>query len=331
MSEVINAEATPIESELSALSGAERWLSKTRDMVSGELSQYDAYPVTDGETHKQAKRERAHLNGVARDVDTERKSMTKALTEAVKAFKADTDAAIGPITELVARYDVEIKAYESKVVAQRIGYLQQQYMDAAPDIAIPQDGQRSPLVPFDLVMSKFGNGELGKKWTNFGTSDVDAEAQLYKALERIAADEEAISGMVQPEDAEAVKAAYFSTLDMQSAVAEANRVKLQRERVARLEAERMIREESRRDDPPLSSPEPQSFAPSQPMPQTMPMPMPSAPSRPQREQQDGSVWVFAGYGTLEQANAFAYWCETNGVTRHVEVDTHGREYKLTAR
>lgn len=318
--EVTKVEATPIDDELSALSGAEKWLAETRERVTGELGQYNSYPVADNATHKQAKNERAHLNGVIKEVDAERRSMTKALTEAVKAFKADTDAVLGPMTDLVSRYDLEIKAYESRVVSERMGALREAYEDAAPDIAIPQEGQTSPLVPFELLVERYGSGSLGKKWTNYGTNDVDAEKQLFEALTKIAGDEEAIDGMVQPEDAAAVKAAYFSTLDMQSAVAEANRVKAQRERVARLEAERQARMMARDELPPQPKP--------QPVPQPVVQPTAQAP---QPVTDDGSVWVFAGYGTKAQAEEFARWCALRGITRHIEADTHGRDYKLMAR
>ena len=67
---------------------------------------------------------------------------------------------------------------------------------------------------------------------------------------------------------------------------------------------------------------------SEPVPEPTTEPTPEPTPEPVR---DESVWVFAGYGTREQAQAFARFCELNGITRHVEKDSEGRNYVLSVK
>lgn len=383
--EVVEAEATIIEDELAPLAGAQRWLEAKREKVASEAAQYNAYEITSPDMHKQAKRERATLNGVAKDIDAERIGMTRSLNDALKQFKADADGVAKPITELVGQYDEQIKVYEERVIEARRAMLRDFYEGAAPDLAFPQESADSPLVPFERLCERYGQGQMGKKWFLFGTSDQAARNQIVAALDQIAMGEKTIDSMVAEDDREPVKAKFFSTLDINEAMADAMERKRERERLAALEAERRAREEEQRriaEDARLaeeraeaerraaetraarekaeadyaagvrtgvmdmpgnngtSSVTPEQMAaidavtngasPQQVMAQPMPVPAPS-PSVAVPGQPATATWVFAGYGNEMQANAFVEFCKQNGIGRHKEVPTNGRQYKLTIR
>lgn len=56
-----------------------------------------------------------------------------------------------------------------------------------------------------------------------------------------------------------------------------------------------------------------------------------AASRGMPDAGDVPPFVFCGYGTLAQADAFRAFCEERGITRRVVIESGGHQYKLTRR
>lgn len=242
--EVIEADATVIETDItSPLDGAELWLEQKRSEVAEEAVKYADFEVVDTSSYKQAKRDRGALNKKVKAINAERIDKVKALTAAVERIKADVDGITEPLTEMAKQLDAQCKRWESDVVSRRRDTLRQAYEDAAPDIALPSDGNSEPLVSFDVLVRRYGDGQLGKKWFLYGTGEKVAESQLMQAIEKIADAERTIDAMVAEEDRETVKALYFSELDMDSAMAKARELSEQRERMRELDAKRRQREE----------------------------------------------------------------------------------------
>jgi hypothetical protein len=244
--EVIEAEATVIEEELSPLAGAERWLAAKRAEVAAEASQFEAFEVTDTDTYKMAKRDRGLLNKKVRAINAERVDKMKAITAAVAQLKQDTDGVTKPLSDVAGALDAECKRWELGVIAARRDMLRQTFEDAAPDIALPQEGADAPLVSFDRMLERFGTGQLGKKWLLFGTSDRVAVEALMEAIGKVADGERTIDAMVAEEDRETVKGLYFETLDMDAAMARARELADMRTRMEALAEERRIREAEQR-------------------------------------------------------------------------------------
>ena len=336
--DVINANATVIDTDLSALTEADKWLSAKRSEVAAELARHPDFDVTDTDSYRQAKAERAELNNAAKAIDTERKGMVSAINSAVKRFKASTDSVTEPLAEASSRFDAKCKQWESDVVARRRAMLVEAYEEAAPDIA-------GGLVPFDAIVNRFGLGQLGKKWMLFGTNDEVARNQLMEALSRIAEGERTVDSMVAEEDRETVKGMYFQTLDMEAAMAKARELSEQRERILALEAERRRREEEYRreqerleqerlererqerpeqQEPPVENPNPQPEVENKVLEHVVNQASQPLPGQPVKE------YVFMAYcDSRPQLDALIAYCRQHGITGTAK-PTRGRRFHLEA-
>jgi uncharacterized protein YqcC (DUF446 family) len=320
--EVIDVDVTP-------LSGAEKWLAEMSERVAKIASEHHAYEIEDAETFDQAKRERAAIRRDANEIDNERKSMTRVIDDAVKKFRADTKNMLAPLTELDEAYKAEIDAYTDRKMKERKARLEDHYRELAPLLAIPSEDGRA-LVPFDRLLERYGMGQLGKKWLLAGTSEREAEKELEQALDQIQQYERTIAGAVAPSDADDIRAIYFDTLDMGTAMAELDNRKRQRARLEALEQERREIEQWQRNvepEPTVETAPDATFAPAQPMPESMPAPTPSAPTM---IRDDWYQWVFVGYCNEEQAMALSEFCSMNGIDRFKVAHTNGKKYQLTA-
>ena len=236
MTETIDVDAEVIESELSPLSKAEQWLATARGRVAELAAQYKVPESIGGErAYKDAKESRASVRKDAAELDAERKRMTREMDDALKRFRGDVKDVLEPLTKLDVAYKAALDEYEARWGAERRATLQEAYDEYAPYLV--------PLVPLDRLVARFGT-EPKKGWLNRSTNVEAAKAGLRGAVDSIAAGEKTIEGAVGPEDLEAAKDDYFSTLDLGQAIAGAQARAEQRERVRRLEEERRATEES---------------------------------------------------------------------------------------
>ena len=251
MSDAIEVEATPIETELAVITQAESWLAQTAEAVTDVCAKYEPPAViADDDEFKAAKECRAACNNAYKKFDGERKAMLKEVEDRIKAFKAEVKDVLSPLSDLDARYKAVITEYEFAWREQRKAELADEYAKLAPDLVAHVDvdtGEiQDALVPFDRVLERYGN-EKGMVWLN-RTGWTVVMASLQNAVYDIREGEKAIDALVDSEDVEAVKALYFLTLDQDRAIAEGKRLREQRERVRQLEAERMLREAERKQE-----------------------------------------------------------------------------------
>lgn len=244
MDNVVDAKAEVIEESIDVQTGLDRWLAETKDRISAMIGEYSVYEVTDLDLHRQADRDLKSMNASLKDVKAERMSITRILDDAKRKVMDAEREATSELTALREALKANDDRYKADQVAMKTAKLREAYEDAAPDLALPMNGN-DPLVPFDLVERTFGQGSLGKRWSNYGTSYAEAESQLMKAITKIADDEATIASTVAEEDVPEVKAAYFGTLDLSAAMKMARERQEQRERVKALEQERLAREQER--------------------------------------------------------------------------------------
>lgn len=313
----MSEEAKVIEVDVAPLTGADRWLASVSERVAKTAGEYGLYDISNADEYRQAKRERAAVRRDIAEVDAERRSLTRSIEDAVRDFRDRAKDVLLPLTELDDGYKAKIDAYEDDVLRRRRRELEEFYSTAAPFMA---DGTGSPLVSFDLIARSYGNGQLGRKWFNMSTSADDARGQLVRALEDIREREAAIRESVEPSKVDMARSIFFDTLDVAGTIVEVNRRSEQERRLAELDREReellKWQEEAMRQ----AEPEPTEPEPSEP-----------EPSETELSEEQACEWVFAGYGTKEQAIAFASWCNANGVSRHVERSANGRQFRLVAR
>lgn len=355
MAETTKVDAEIIEEGISPLSKAEQWLAGARDRVAELSAQYRVpEDIADERAYRDAKASRAAVRKDAAELDSERKRMTREMDDALKRFRTDVKGVLEPLTELDAAYRAALDDYEARWSAQRRAELQEAYDEYAPDLV--------PLVPLDRLITRYGS-ERGKGWIMRSTNVEAAKAGLRGAIDSVAAGEQTLEAAVDPEDLEGAKADFFATLDIGRAIADAQARAAQRERVRRLEKERRAREEAARaaqeaaeaarierdDQAPTEGHTAPQNAPQHPVntgsvvsreeaaalwEQTTPnMPKPSiveqvAITMGTPGADEVPPYVFCGYGTRAQAEAFAEFCRLNGVRRFYKGQTHGRQYKL---
>lgn len=238
MSKAERVDAEVIESDLSPLAASELWLADARERVAELAAQYRVPDeiVTDRE-YKDAKQSRTSVRKDAAAIDAERKATTRAMDDALRAFRDGVKDVLEPLTELDVAYKAALDAYDERWGQERRQALQDAYDEYAPDLV--------PLVPLDRLIAKFGS-DRGKGWLMRSVNVEAAKAGLRGSVDAIAAGERTVEGAVAPEDAEGAKADYFSTLDVGQAIQAAQARAEQRERVRRLEEERREREEEQR-------------------------------------------------------------------------------------
>lgn len=341
---VEEVDAKVVDNDVQILGEAGRWLAETAQTVAAKVTQYEVYPIETYEQYKQAKKDRAAVRRDKAELDAQRMSMTRTVEDAIKQFKSDVKNVLDPLVTIDEGIKGELDAFEEMERQRKRAELQQAFEDAAPDIAIPMSDDR-PLVSLDKVIEVFGQGTLGKKWMLFSTPEAVAEEQLMAALALIADGERTIDETVQEEDRAAVKAAYFSTLDIQAALTEARNIKAQRERLAALEAERKAREEEaegQEETHPIEQEEPQPVEHEKPRVDIFPslFPVPSMPTPQQKLLDDMAVqaaqptygtetppFVLFAYVDNSQRDGLVAYCKQHGIKGAFR-PTFGRKFVL---
>lgn len=225
--EVIEAEASPVDPPV-ALGEADRWLEGQRSKVAQLVDLYRPGEVATLAQYRQAKRDRAALRRSIREVEDQRRGMTKAVKDAVRGFERDVRDLLAPLAQEEAEYKARIDAWEDQAHQAKFAEVQAFYQDMAPALV--------PLVPFDRLLAAYGEAE---KWGAAGTSVEQVEDLLAQHVDDIARDEATIEGMgLSPEDTRDMKAELFSTLNLRAAIDNQAARELQRQRVADLERER---------------------------------------------------------------------------------------------
>lgn len=359
MAEVIEVEATPIDEGIEPLARLRLALSELAGEADQLAAEYAPRFIEGEEEYAQSKRERAGLRKARERIQQDYKDMVDPIRDMLAEADAQRRQALAQVDAKERGYADEIHDYEGRWRDARRAYLAEVYEDFAPDLV--------PLVSIDALMARYGQTK-GAQWDARGTGEAKAADALRAAVGSIADAERTIDSMVADEDREAVKAGYFASLDLQAALNDARARAEQRERVRRLEEERRQREEEARraqeeaerrrqeelraqeeakaaQEPPQiidthTNLTPQQYLEEygavmgQPAPdktrQTLLSDMAVLAGAP-RGGERVPEYVFAGYGSRQQAELFITWCAQVGVTRKTKIPTQGKLYKLSAR
>lgn len=245
MADAIEVEAEVIDSP-ELLSGADKWLSDVSARVEKRRGEYAPHEITSAEDYKQSKRDRTALRKDINEIDAERKAQTRAVKDAVRSFEVRCKGVLTPLTDMEAEYKSHIEDFERGMVDARRMRLAREYAEMAPDLV--------PLVPFDRLCEKFA---ADGKWFNISTGERKASELMEDAVVKVAADEQTIAATAQTaEEEREVKAEYFTTLDLSSAIRNCIARREQRKRVAELEEERASRQSYAEDSPVASQDQP---------------------------------------------------------------------------
>ena len=267
--DVIEVDATPIDEGLSTLSKADKWLADAADRVTEYCKQYKPPKrIESAEQRKNCVRDRASVRKDAAAIDAERKAMLRDAEDALKRFKDNVKDILTPLTDLDVEYKRLLDEYEEQWRTERTIELTEEYEAIAPDLV--------GLVPFETILARFGMVK-GNVWLNRTTNIVAAKQMLGEAIYTIADAERTIRESVPEEDVRDTLAEYFQTLDLQTALSNARKLRDQRERLAQLEAERAAREAQWEGRSQAEEPEPSPVAQPEPSPAAQRPPITDVP------------------------------------------------------
>lgn len=234
MSEVIEMDATPIETGIEPMSGLDVLVGDITTEAERLAREYAPREIASEEDFKQSKRERA---GARKDIAALRQryqESMRAIKDAVSQADARAKAALAPLDAVDAGYKREVDAYEERWKLDRISMLAQEYQEFAPDLV--------PLVPFERLMARFGL-ERGRQWDARSMSDAQAIAAMQQAVETVAADERLIATSPYDDaDKVTLRAEFFRTLDVSKVLREMAERKEAERRTAELDRQRRERE-----------------------------------------------------------------------------------------
>lgn len=166
-----------------------------------------------------AKRERSVLNAASKDLNGRRLALEREFMRPFEDFKSIIKATTTRIDYAAAKLDEIVKAVEETQKAEKRLCIEELFK-----------GMTFGLASLDQLFDP--------KWLNKGTKLKDIEAELEAKIQRIYSDIAVIEAL--PFDALEVKAQYLETLDIGAALATAQRLKANRER---LEAEARDRDD----------------------------------------------------------------------------------------
>lgn len=151
--------------------------------------------VKNEDDYRQAKRERAYINGRLKEYEDERKRVKSAWMAPYTTFEAGVKGSIRPLTEVRDKIDKGIKEYEARARAAKRERLQAYWEKNYPAIALCTGEANEPLVPFDRVFDY----DWVKRISELG-DDSKAELSMDTTAEMLARGAKVIADRSEPEN-----------------------------------------------------------------------------------------------------------------------------------
>lgn len=226
--EAVAVEATIIEKDVAKISDFGFWLGKMQVKASALASKHEVREIADEAAYAEAKKARTEVRRLREDIDSARKAKLRDIEDALKALKQQVKDVIAPLDELDAAYKAALDAYDEARAYERSLMLAERYQDMAPALA--------DMLPY-FRLAELADPE--SRWLARTVDDKKAVELMEHAASKAVEGYEAIGAMGLPdEDATAIRAEYFRSLDLAAAMARAQELKAERERIAEFEAER---------------------------------------------------------------------------------------------
>lgn len=181
------------------------------ELVKKRLAYYsiDRYSV---DNINAAKKDKAELNNAAKLLNAERIRIEKEFMKPIETFKTTVSETVNLINECSAKIDGIVKEVEQKEKDNKKAIIIEYF-----------ESLHFSLVDFDMLFNP--------KWLNKTTKLKDIQDEIQGQIEKIQAD---LSVLERIGEAEA-KQYYLSTLNLDAALAKADEIKANRERLAALE------------------------------------------------------------------------------------------------
>ena len=234
------------------------------ERVSGMIADYEgaSYDLTDPDAVRQAKRDRAYLNGIVKEVDERRRAVKREYMRPYEAFEARANAITAKVKAASAGIKVQLDEAEGKRKAGLYDDLRRYYEDLA--------GLLAPVVPYESIHEE--------RWLNKTFGEAKARDAIDERVSRVARDWDALKEREGSPRYEVAERAFFETLDLGAALSAQREAREADERIAELrEAVEGPAEPGPAPEPePTTEPEPAPAAP--PATATVAAPAPVAPT-----------------------------------------------------
>lgn len=226
MTEVIEVEATPIDTELTyqpATINAIGWIEYNAAKVARLMEPYsDIEKAVETMDLKAIKAAHADVNSVIKEIETQRRAIKSQYNKPLEAFNAMVEELLKPAKEAKETIAAARDEKEQALRDEKRDQLQAIYEDYAPALV--------DLVPFSKIC------EL--KWLNVSTKMKVATDELYAKVDRIASDWESLKSMADNmAHYEECEREFFRTLDLGAATALNAKLVAEQQKIDALKAE----------------------------------------------------------------------------------------------
>jgi hypothetical protein len=192
-----------------------------RDMVKGKLSGYSVENYS-GDRIKEAKADKAELNAFAKRLNDKRLEFERMWMKPFEPFEAVVDETVRLIKAASSKIDEVVKDVEKGEKDEKRRLIDQFWA-----------GQGCTLFRLNQIFDE--------RWLNKSTKLSAVQDEIVERIKKVESDLGILDKIGVPE----AKAYYLNCLDLNKAMAEADRIKANRERLAKVEQDRKDAEERR--------------------------------------------------------------------------------------
>ncbi len=233
--------------------------------VNARLSSYKGIQYTDEEISL-AKKDKAQLRAFIKALNDERIKIHKVYSAPYEKFKKEVDEVLNAVNEVVTEIDVQVKDYDERTKAAKLEGIKEYFNSVI--------GEFENLVSYEQIHIP--------AWLNASTSMKSIRTDIDSLISVIKSSVTAIEALKSPDES-TIKAYYFRTLNLSDALVESERLKAEREKIEKMQAESKVEEKE------------------------SPVQMPEANSS------DIKTVKFQVFGTIEELKALKEFLTTNNI------------------
>lgn len=191
------------------------------------------YDLTSPEAIKQAKRDRAYINGIVKDIDTKRKAVKRDYMLPYNEFEGQANAITAKAKKASDNIKRQLDKAEDDRKADLYAVLKEHY-EAFAGILVE-------LIPYERIHDA--------QWLNKTFGEVKAKNVIEEKVEKIASDWETLKAQKDTPHYATAERTFFETLDLGAALSEARKAQEADELIAELRKETEAIKEAQSEQP----------------------------------------------------------------------------------
>lgn len=191
------------------------------------------YDLTSPEAIKQAKRDRAYINGIVKDIDTKRKAVKRDYMLPYNEFEGQANAITAKAKKASDNIKRQLDQAEDDRKADLHAVLKEHYEAFA--------GVLVELIPYERIHDA--------QWLNKTFGEVKAKNVIEEKVEKIASDWDTLKTQKDTPHYDTAERTFFETLDLGAALSEARKAQEADELIAELRKETEAIKEAQSEQP----------------------------------------------------------------------------------